>query len=341
MTFPSHPLPANGTERAALAPPIVQAPPGTYDLATVGVIRASGPDAAAFLQGQFTNDVTALDVGSSQYSAWCSPKGRMLANFVVSRVEPAIYELLLDASLVPSIRKRLAMYVLRAKVVVDDVTTALVRLGVGGDAASSVIASITSAVPSTHRSVPIEGGRVIGVPGSRFLVVVAPEHAGALQQRLMPSAPAADIDLWRLLTIRAGIPVITLATTDAFVPQTANWDVLGGVNFQKGCYAGQEIVARTQYLGRLKERLFLMHTEAASVTSGDRIFSAAFVGQASGTVVNAAPVATGGFDVLAVMQLTAAASGDIRVGIADGPGATLRALPYAIPEPAAPRGRIA
>jgi hypothetical protein len=143
------------------------------------------------------------------------------------------------------------------------------------------------------------------------------------------------------LTIRAGVPVITASTSDLFVPQAANWDALGGVSFQKGCYAGQEIVARTQYLGRLKERLALAHLDGAPPVPGARLYSAAFGEQACGTIVNAAAAPDGGSDMLAVLQLAAAESGDVHLAAPGGASLRLSPLPYEVPAPAAPRGRIA
>lgn len=315
---------------------------GFCELSSTGIIRVSGPDAGAFLQGQFTNDVLALDVGSSQYSAWCSPKGRMLANFVVARVDASTYELILDASLVPAIRKRLAMFVLRSKVVIEDVTEAHALFGVGGAEAKTALSRMTDAstAPALHRLEAIDGGHVLALPGDRFLIVADVSRANALRQRLEDGLRTITLNQWQWMTLTSGVPVITAATSDLFVPQTANWDVLAGVNFQKGCYAGQEIVARTQYLGRLKERLFLLHTEADGIAAGDRLYSAAFTDQPSGTVVNAAMAPGGGVDMLAVLQLASAASGDLHAGSVDGPVAHLLSLPYPIPEPVAPRGRI-
>ncbi len=119
----------------------------------------------------------------------------------------------------------------------------------------------------------------------------------------MAARPAASYDVWQWLTIRAGVPVVTAATQDAFVAQTANWDILGGIDFQKGCYTGQEIIARMQYLGRLKERAFLFHVDRSDVQPGERIFSEAFAGQPCGTVVNAAHAPGGGSDLLVVLQV--------------------------------------
>ena len=141
--------------------------------------------------------------------------------------------------------------------------------------------------------------------------------------------------------MRAGVPMITAATQDQFVAQAANWDALGGVDFRKGCYTGQEIVARMQYLGRLKERLFAFRASIEPPAPGTRLYSAAFGDQASGTVVNSAPDPDGGSRFLAVAQIQAADAGAMAVASPDGPPAQLEPLPYDVPAPAAPRGRVA
>jgi len=137
--------------------------------------------------------------------------------------------------------------------------------------------------------------------------------------------------VWQWLTLRAGVPVIGAATQDAFVAQAANWDILGGIDFKKGCYTGQEIIARTQYLGRLKERTFLFHVEVPHAAPGTRIFSGAFGDQACGTVVNAAPAPGSGCDVLAVLQIAAYERGDARLQTPEGPPLIALSLPYPIP----------
>ena len=168
---------------------------------------------------------------------------------------------------------------------------------------------------------------------------VEPALASRLWARL-DAARAAGFACWRWLTIRAGVPVILPPTADQFIPQMLNLDALGGVSFQKGCYTGQEIVARTQYLGRLKERLALAHTGAAPAP-GARLFAPGFGDQPCGTVINAGMAPNGGTDLLFVAQLSAIAAGELCLEARVGAPLTLLPLPYALPTPAAPRGRIA
>jgi folate-binding protein YgfZ len=311
------------------------------DLAPLCVLRVAGPDATAFLQGQLTNDVARLDSGTSQLTAWCSPKGRMLANFLLRRVDDSAFELIFSETLREPVRKRLQMFVLRSKVTIEDATGAAVRLGVGGLAAATVLGDALSAVPAPHRwSAAAAGTAMAALPGGRFMASVAPQHAEALWRQLAALARPAGYPAWEWLTIRAGVPVITAATSDQFVPQTANLDALDGVNFQKGCYTGQEIVARTQYLGRLKERLTLAHVDGASPAPADRVYSAVFGEQACGTIVNVAAAPGGGHDLLAVVQIAARDSGEVRLAAPDGRRLALLPLPYQLPEAARPRARI-
>jgi folate-binding protein YgfZ len=311
------------------------------DLSALAVLRVAGPDAEAFLQGQFTNDVARIGPGSAQYSAWCSPKGRMLANFLLRRAGESMYELLLPASLGETIAKRLRMFVLRSRVSVDDASGESVRLGVGGPDAGSAIDKMLGRVPAIGEALSSQGAVIAAVPGPRYIVALKPADAPSLWDRLQAVCRPAGFAAWQWLTIRAGVPVITPPTADLFVPQAVNWDALGGISFQKGCYAGQEIVARTQYLGRLKERLALAHLAGWPPAPGARLYSAAFGEQACGTTVNAAAAPDGGSDLLAVLQLAAAASGDVHLGSVDGPALRLAPLPYEMPAPTAPRGRIA
>lgn len=310
------------------------------DLAPWGVIAIEGPDATSFLQGQFTNDVTRLETGASQRSAWCSPKGRVLANFLLRRASAERFELLLPAALVEPVVKRLRMYVLRAKVAVADASGETVRLGLGGPAAAACIAATVAATPPVHRSTTLEGATLIVLADNRFLLLAAPESAPALWNTLAEGARPAGFASWHWLAVRAGVPIVTPATQDMFLPQMLNLDALGALAFDKGCYTGQEIVARTQYLGRLKERLALAHAHAPPPVAGARLYAHAFGDQPCATVADAAPAPEGGTDLLAVVQIAALEDG-LRLGARDGPPVELLPLPYAVPAAGTRPGRKA
>jgi len=310
------------------------------DASPLAILAFDGPDAASFLHGQLSSDVAGLGPDACQYTSYNSPSGRMLANFVLWRGGPDPgdgFRALLPVDLAAPIRKRLAMFVLRSKVTVTDATATMARYGVGGPGAADALRAALGAAPQPFGVVRSDGVTVLGLPGPRFLVLAAVDQSNAGLAALVGTAPPAGFAVWQALTIRAGVPVISAATQDKFIPQTANWDVLGGVNFRKGCYTGQEIIARSQYLGRLKERLFAFRAPATTVAPGDRLYSPVFADQACGTVVNAAPASSGDTELLAVVQLAAAASGDVRLGAPDGPRLAPLPLPYDVP--AAPEQR--
>lgn len=307
------------------------------DLSPLAVLAIDGPDAAAFLNGQLSSDVTRIDDKRWQYTSYNSPAGRVLATMVLWRAGASTgdgFRALIAADIAESIRKRLSMFVLRSKVKVSDASATIARYGVGGIDADKTVQALFGATPVLHDIVRSGSAATLGLPGGRYLVVDEAESS-AVSAKLVREARTADFDTWRLLTLRAGIPVITAATQDKFIPQTLNWDVLGGIDFRKGCYTGQEIIARTQYLGRLKERLYAFAASARAVAAGERLFSREFDDQACGTVVNSAPAENGGCELLAVVQIAATGS-DIHVGAIDGPVLEPLPLPYEIPPPAAP-----
>jgi folate-binding protein YgfZ len=313
------------------------------DLAALRMLAIAGPDAATFLQGQVSADMVGLPSGACRHASLNSPKGRMLANFVGWR-DPAVpdrFLVLLPPDLAQPVAKRLSMYVLRSKVTLADVSDQAIRVGVGGPSGGDALRAALGGVPAPFEVRILGSATVLGLPGPRFVVITPPATAESARADLLRRASAASYEVWQWLTIRAGVPEITAATQDLFVAQTANWDILNGIDFQKGCYTGQEIIARTQYLGRLKERAFLFHADAGGIRPADRVYSAVFGDQPCGTVVNAAAAPGGGSDLLAVLQLAAAERGDVRLGAPGGPTLASLPLPYAFPAAVAPRGRNA
>jgi len=313
------------------------------DLSPLSELAIAGADAATFLNGQLSIDVAALTPDACRYASFNTPKGRMLANFIVWRDRASAdgFRALLPGDIAAGVAKRLSMYVLRSKVTLTDQSARTVRMGIGGPAGVQAISAAVGVAPVPFAVSTQEALTVLGLPGPRFVVIGPQDAAGELRAALSRHAVSADFDVWRWLTIRAGVPVVTAATQDAFVAQTANWDVLGGIDFQKGCYTGQEIIARTRYLGRLKERAYLFHSGGRDVRAGERLYSSAFGEQPCGTIVDAAPSPEGGADLVAVLQIAAAQSGDVHVGAPDGARLAPLPLPYDIPAAAEPRGRHA
>lgn len=301
------------------------------DLSYLSLIGFSGEDAENFLQGQFSNDVRQIGANRSGYGGYCTPKGRLLANFLVWRDESG-YRLQLPAELRESIQKRLSMYVLRAKVKVRDASEELVRLGVAGVGAESAVRALFGAAPQADHEI-VQGGQGVAtrLPGGRFELAVKPEIAPEAWAALSQSCTPVGTSCWEWLEIRAGIPMITAPTQEQFVPQMANLEAIGGLSFKKGCYPGQEIVARTQYLGKLKRRLYLANIAAeAAPVAGDELFSADAEGQPSGMIVNAQPSPDGGYDVLAVIQIASVEANSIHWKTMDGPALRFLPLPYQI-----------
>jgi folate-binding protein YgfZ len=312
------------------------------DLAPLSMLAIAGADAAAFLQGQLSADIVGLTPGGCRHASFNSPKGRMLATFVVWRdpAAPDRFLALVPGDIAVPIAKRLAMYVLRAKVAIADVSEDFVRLGVGGPGGGEALRAAYGSAPAPYELQRADSTTVLGLPGPRYAIIAPLDSVRAMRALLLPRAGAASYEVWEWLTIRAGVPVITAATQDRFVAQTANLDLVAGIDFQKGCYTGQEIIARTQYLGRLKERAFLFHADSPNIAPGERLFNGAFGDQPCGTVINAAAAPGGGGDLLAVLQIAAADRGDTRLGSPEGSPLAPLPLPYAFPPAAVPRGRV-
>jgi folate-binding protein YgfZ len=315
------------------APERIAAADGTIvaDLSQLGMIAFRGEETATFLQGQLTNDVHSLHADSVQWNGYCSPKGRLLGNFLMWR-QGDDYCLQLSGDILPGVLKRLSMFIMRTKTQGRDASDENVRLVVAGPQAQAAVSAAMGAVPeSAMHSVACDAGQVIRVAEDKFVLSIAPGQAAAVWQSLRTSATPVGAPVWDWLRLNAGIPMIVAATQEQFVPQMVNLEVIGGVSFQKGCYTGQEIVARSQYLGKLKRRMFLAHVDAEAAP-GDSLYSADIEGQVTGTVVNAAPAPNGGFDLLAVAQIESANSQTLHLKAADGAALSLKPLPYALPD---------
>ena len=308
---------------------VVAARDGTIvaDLSHNALLHVTGDDATKFLHGQFTNDVAALVEGAAQWNGWCSAKGRLLATFLLWKRADG-YFLLLPADIAAGVAKKLSMYVLRSKVKIEDVSRWYVPIGFAGKSAGVIAAREFGHTPDPLRSVQKEGAAIIALDAERFVILAPSEGAPALWNRLEAHATPTGSDAWEWKAIHAGIPTVVAATQEAFVPQMANFELVGGVSFKKGCYPGQEIVARTQYRGGLKRRMALAHVASDKRPApGQSLYSGAFGDQAAGTVVNAAPAPEGGWDLLAVAQLESLRTADLHLESPTGPALEIRAYP--------------
>jgi len=302
------------------------------ELASLALLRFTGADARVFLHNQLTCDVEALTPETSTYGSYCTPKGRILATFLLWRSADD-YFMQLPAALREPIQKRLSTFILRSKVKAVDVTSEWVLLGVSGVSAGALARLVAGTAPGSVHGVTHgkDGAIVIRLPGERFQLIVPAAAAQSVKELLAHQAEVTDPQHWDWLDIREGIPLITPATQEAFVPQMANLDLIGGVSFTKGCYPGQEIVARTHYRGTLKQRMYRASVpEGESPQPGDKLYSPQTGSQSCGMIVNAAPAPDGIVDVLAVMQIAAAESGDVHLGASEGPQLELQRLPYKV-----------
>ena len=301
------------------------------DLSQFGTIKVSGEDSQAFLQNMLSSDVREVSGQHAQISSLNSPKGRMLATFLIWSAGTDYY-LQLPRSLCAPIHKKLSMYVLRAKVKVENVSEQQICIGLSGESAAALLQQHFGSVPQSTMDIgQSDNASIIHIGAQRFQINTTPQYAPRLWQKISADARPVGSTCWDWLNIRAGIPVITSATQEQFVPQMANLDLVGGISFKKGCYPGQEIVARMQYLGKLKRRMYLAHIEGGAVPQpGNELFSADTEDQASGMVVNATPAPGGGCDLLAVVQISSRESHTVHWQSLQGSTLHFLALPYPV-----------
>lgn len=281
------------------------------DLGQFGTLRVSGEEAQSFLQNLLSNDITQTSATRAQFSSLNTAKGRMLATLLIWR-DGNDYMLQLPRVLCEAIRKKLAMYVLRAKVKITDASNEIISLGLSGAHAQDILRTQFGDLPhNTLDCIATAQGSMIKIDGMRWQIHAGAADANVLWAAFSRRATPAGSACWGWLDIRSGIPVILPQTQEQFVAQMVNFDLLGGVSFKKGCYPGQEIVARMQYLGKLKRRMYLAHIDplahldsSETPRPGDELFSADMEGQASGMIVNAAPAPDGGYDLLAAVQIS-------------------------------------
>jgi len=299
-----------------------------------GLIVAEGADATAFLHAQLTSDVAGLSGPTTQYSGYCAPDGRLLATFLLWRLPDRIV-LQLPTALREPIQARLSKFVLRAKVALADGTSRWTLFGVSGKDAPALVSPFVVGLPAAAHGVAVAGGVAAALlPDGRVLLLASPAQADAIRTGLRSAAQELNESAWMRLDIEAGIPWITPQSQGEYLPQMVNLDLLGAVSYRKGCYPGQEIVARTHYLGRLKQRMHRVLVAAGVAPDcGDPLYSEAFgSAQASGAILNAAPRAAGGYEALAVIQTRAAQGGRVHWKTPDGPVVDLQSLPYSIPD---------
>ncbi|PJI97277.1 hypothetical protein CLU85_2053 [Acidovorax sp. 69] len=292
---------------------------GIAPLSHLGVIRVEGEDAAKFLHGQLTQDFALLGMDQARLAAFLSAKGRMQASFIGLKRSATEVLLVCSRDLLPPTLKRLSMFVLRAKAKLTDATNDFALYGLAGDAVPD------GSQPAWTKSDAGAASVVHLYPadGQPRALWVAPASDPA------PAGPALDTALWLWSEVKSGVATLTTPVVETFVPQMLNYESVGGVNFKKGCYPGQEVVARSQFRGTLKRRAYVAHV-AAEVAVGAEVFSTTDLEQPCGTVVQVAPAPAGGFDAIVSLQIAATQEGSLQVGAADGVALSLEPLPYAL-----------
>jgi hypothetical protein len=289
---------------------------GVAALPHLGVIAVEGDDAASFLQGQLTQDFVLLGQGDARLATYCTAKGRMLASFVGFRRTPAQILLVTSRDTLAQTVKRLSMFVLRAKAKVRDASSEFDLWGLAGDAARGA---------GEPWKLTREGETAFitlyPADGQPRMLCVAP--AGSTK----PEGVGLEGSLWQWGEVRSGIATITAPIVEAFVPQMLNYESVGGVNFKKGCYPGQEIVARSQFRGTLKRRAYLAHS-AQALSAGQELFHESDAEQPCGLVAEAAAAPGGGWDAIVSIQIAAAEAGKITSGSAQGAGVQIAPAPY-------------
>jgi folate-binding protein YgfZ len=291
---------------------------GAAPLPHLGVIRAQGEEAAKFLHNQLTQDFALLGLREARLAALCTAKGRMLASFIGFKRSADEVLLVCSRDVLPATLKRLSMFVLRAKARLSDASAEHALYGLIGEAAASADPPWT-----VHEAAGGHRVQLYPADGLPRALWVGPAGAPA------PAQPQVDPALWQWSEVRSGVATITQPIVEAFVPQMLNYESIGGVNFKKGCYPGQEVVARSQFRGTLKRRAFVAHSEGELV-AGQEVFQAADPEQPAGMVAEAARAPTGGWDAIVSLQLAAAEAGGLHAGRADGPALQLQPLPYGL-----------
>ena len=299
---------------------------GVCALPSLGVIRVAGDDAVKFLQGQLTQDVALMGLDEAHLAAFCNAKGRMQASFVVFKRSQQEILLVCSRDILAQTRQRLTMFVMRAKVLLSDASSDFLLYGLAGDAIEYI-------ANGPHE---IWSKKDFGDVNLVFL------YPGAHQQRALwcapvgtpsPAGTALPFSIWAWLEVQSGVAMVTQPIFEALVPQMLNYESVGGVSFKKGCYPGQEIVARSQFRGTLKRRAYLVHG-ATQPSVGQMVFHASDSEQPCGLVAACAPHPGGGFDAIVSMQTSAATVGSptLHLDRSEGPVLTLRPLPYPLLE---------
>ncbi|HCX80645.1 MAG: folate-binding protein [Curvibacter sp. RIFCSPHIGHO2_12_FULL_63_18] len=294
---------------------------GVARLDHLGVIQIEGEDAAKFIHGQLTHDFALLDLGSARLAAFCSAKGRMQASFIGFKRPAGDILLVCSRDLLAPTLKRLSMFVMRAKAKLSDASERFSIYGLLGNATKNVAANagVAWAKADFDAESVVQLYPADGTPRQLWVAPVG---------TAVPQGEALALETWLWSEVRSGVATLSQPVFEAFVPQMLNYESVGGVSFKKGCYPGQEVVARSQFRGTLKRRAFVVHS-AGELQVGQEIFTPADTSQPVGTVVQAARAPGGGMDAIVSLQLAALETGPL---LAADSELQLLPLPYLLLE---------
>ena len=316
---------------------------GVLTLSQMGVIQAEGPDTASFLQGQLTHDVLLLPVGQARLAGYCSAKGRLMASFWVLKISAEKFILMASSDLIASMVKRLSMFVMRAKVKLTDASSTYQLTGLLGQAVFQTSPALDGQAPWHVMALSDGRAHLINLYPAKFAngnvpraLLVSEVAEGLPQELVTTNLQNLSQDNWQLAEVLSGISSVQSATAEAFVPQMLNYESVNGVSFKKGCYPGQEVVARSQFRGTLKRRAYVVSSEEA-LQVGQEIFTTDDDSQSCGTVASAGAFVPPGavqpesYWGIVSMQ-TAAADQALHMGSVQGPALKVHPLPYALLE---------
>jgi len=282
------------------------------------VLAVAGEDAASFLQGQLTNDFALLGPNQARLAAYCTPKGRMQASFVGFKHGAVEILLVMSRDILPATLKRLSMFVLRSKAKLRDASAEFELRGLAGDAAQVVAGAQPWELVRQGDAAVVA---IYPADGQARALWVAPAGEAA------PAGAALEPSLWAWSEVRSGVATITAPIVEAFVPQMLNYESVGGVNFKKGCYPGQEVVARSQFRGTIKRRAYLAHADA-SLVAGHELFHESDPSQPCGLIAQSAGAPNGGWDAIVSIQTNVVEAGIVTAGSAQGPAVRIAPAPY-------------
>ncbi len=291
------------------------------------VIKFTGEDSQSFLQGQLSNDLNSLNDGQCQLNSYNSPKGRMYASFYLTHLGDAYY-LTVPSEITAMLIKRWQMFVMRAKVTVEDLSDRVKCLGISGSDAIAQLAALTTVPDAAMTACLIDEVACLRIDDDRVLCFA--EDISQFVEPLSQTIKISDSEHWRRLNIHAGIPIIFSETQEEFVAQMVNLQLINGVSFTKGCYPGQEVVARMHYLGKLKKRMYRLLIESSQAPApGENIYEMDTENtQSVGKIVDAVSNEHGSVDALAVLQIKSAEEKKLSLGQPDGSPIEIKELPY-------------